>query len=39
MTIHFLNGFTCIRHVPYNPEIRVVSGHMWLDWFEEHKHA
>ena len=22
-----------------HPEVRVVSGHMWLDWFEKNKHA
>jgi len=22
-----------------HPEVQVVTGHMWLDWFEKNKHA
>ena len=27
------------RFVAEHPEVRVVAGHAWLDWFEENKHA
>jgi glyoxylase-like metal-dependent hydrolase (beta-lactamase superfamily II) len=27
------------RFAADHPEVRVVSGHMWLDWFQENRHA